>query len=177
MRPSSNEFTMKNATVDCHREPRRISCLLVETTKMDKILIKQSRNKKNPADIILISLRIKEDLETIKSDFGEQFDKQLKQLIAEFVDVAEELEGLPPHRGMLVHEVKLTGYPPRQNRNRLTVPEYDELKRQCTELFHQGKLRVSNSPYATRIVMVRKADGSVRVCIDYRAINDRTVRD
>ncbi len=78
---------------------------------------------------------------------------------------------------MLDHKVKRTGYPPRQRRNRLTVPEYDELKRQCTELFQQGKIRVSNSPYVAPIVMVRKPDGSVRVCIDYRARNERTVRD
>ena len=130
--PSSNEFTVKNATVACHREPRRISCLLVDTAKMDKILIKQSRNKKNPADVFLISLQFKEDLETIKSNFGDQFDKHLKQLITEFFDVTEEPEGLPPHRGMLDHKVKLTSYPPRQRRNRLTAHEYDELKRQCT---------------------------------------------
>ncbi len=55
--------------------------------------------------------------------------------------------------------------------------EYDEPKRQCTWLFQQGKIRISNSPYATPIVMVRKADGSVRGCIDYRAIDERTVRD
>ena len=78
---------------------------------------------------------------------------------------------------MLDHKVKLTGYPPRQRRNRLTVPEYDELKRQCTELFEQGKIRTSNNPYAAPIVMVRKSDGSVRVCIDYRAINELKVRD
>ncbi len=64
---------------------------------MDKILIKQSRNKKNPTDVFLIFLQFKEDLESIKSDFGEQFDKQLKQLITEFADVTEEPEGLPPH--------------------------------------------------------------------------------
>ncbi len=42
--PSSNEFTVKNVTVCCHREPLRISCVLVDTTKMEKILVKQSRN-------------------------------------------------------------------------------------------------------------------------------------
>jgi hypothetical protein len=55
--------------------------------------------------------------------------------------------------------------------------EYAELKRQCTELFKQRKIRVSNNPYASHVVMVRKADGFVRICIDYRAINERTVRD
>ncbi len=145
--------------------------------KNDQILIKQSRNKKNSSDIFLISLQFNEDLDKIKSDFGAEFDKQLKKLITEFADVTEEPKGLPLHRGMLDHEVKLTGYPPRQRRNRLIVLEYDELKRQCTELFQQGKIRISNSPYAAPIVMVRKPDGSVRVCIDYRAINERTVRD
>jgi hypothetical protein len=67
----------------------------------------------------------------MKNDIGEHFDKQLKQLIAEFADVTEEPEGLPPYRVMFDHKVKLSGYPPRQRRNRLTVPEYDELKRQC----------------------------------------------
>jgi len=168
---------VKNSTLACHLEPRRISCLLVGTTKMDKILIKQSRNKKNPTDVFLISLQFKEDLETIKSDFGEQFDKQLKQLITDYVGVTEEPEGLPPHRDKLHHKVKLTGVPPRKRRNRLTVDEYDEFKRQCTKLFQQGKIRVSNNLYASLIVMVRKADGSVRVCINYRAINERAVRD
>ncbi len=58
------------------------------------------------------------------------------------------------------------------------MPEYEELKRQCTELFKEGKVQISKSPYtAAPIVMVRKSDGSIRVCIDYRAINERTVKD
>ena len=105
------------------------------------------------------------------------FDQQLKHLITEFADVTVEPQGLPPHRGHLDHKVKLTSYPPRQRRNRLSMPEYEELKRQCTELFKEGKVRISRSPYAAPIVMVRKSDGSIRVCIDYRAINERTVKD
>ena len=71
----------------------------------------------------------------------------------------------------------MTGYPPRQRRIRLSVPEYEELKRQCTKLFEEGKNRVSKSPYAAPIVMVRKSNGSMRVCMDYHAINERTVTD
>jgi len=53
---SINEFTLTNATATCHSEPRRIIYLLVESGSMDKILVKQSINKKNPLDIFLISL-------------------------------------------------------------------------------------------------------------------------
>jgi hypothetical protein len=49
--PSANEFTIANldksgqrASVPCHTEPRRIGCMIVDTNKMEKILIKQSRN-------------------------------------------------------------------------------------------------------------------------------------
>jgi hypothetical protein len=143
---------------------------------MDKMLIKQSRNK-NPSDNFLNSLQFNKYSYTIKSDFGEQFHKHLKELIIEFADITEEPEELPPHRGMLDHKMKLNCYSPTQGGNRFFVPEYEELKRQCIELLHQGEIRVLTSPYATPIVMVRKPDGSVRVCIDYRAINEHTVRD
>ncbi len=82
----------------------------------------------------MISLQFKEDLDTIKSNFGEEFDKQIEELITEFADVTKEPEGLPPHRGMLDHKVKLASYPPRQRRNRINLPKYDELKRQRTGL-------------------------------------------
>jgi len=128
-------------------------------------------------DVFLISLYFAEQLVNVKSDFGEQFDQQLKPLITEFADVTEEPRGVPPHRGHLDHKVKLIGYQPRQRRTRLSVREYEELKRQCTELFKEGKVRVSKSPYAAPIVMVRKSNGSIRGCIDYRAINERTLKD
>ncbi len=62
-------------------------------------------------------------METTTSDVGEEIDKQLKQLVTIFADVKGEPKGLPPHRGMLDHKVKWNGYPPRQRRNKLNVPE------------------------------------------------------
>ena len=151
--------------------------MVVDSDKMDQIIVKRARNKKNPSGVFLISLHFDENVVSVKSEFGEQFDQQLKQLITEFEDVTKEPQGLPPHRRHLDHTVKLTGYPPRQRRNILSVLEYEELKRQCTELFKEGKVRVSKSPYVASIVMVRKSDGSIRVCIDYCAIIERTVKD
>ena len=88
-----------------------------------------ARNKKDPVDVFLISLHFAEELATVKSDFGEQFGQQLNHLITEFADITEELQGLPPHRGQLGHKVKLTGYPPQQRRDRLSMLKYEELKR------------------------------------------------
>jgi hypothetical protein len=98
---------------------------------MNQIIAKQARSKKDPVNVFLISLHFVEELATVKSDFGKQFDQQLKHLITEFADVTEEPQGLD-------HKVKLTGYPTRRRRNRLSVHAYEELKRQCTELFKEG---------------------------------------
>jgi len=57
------------------------------------------------------------------------------------------------------------------------VPAYEALKRQCTELFKQGVVRVFNSLYVAPIVMVRKPDGSIQLCVDYIALNECTVKD
>jgi hypothetical protein len=151
--------------------------MIVDSDKSDQIIVKHARNKKNLSYVFLISLHFAKDLAAIKSDFKEQFDKQLKRLVTEFADVTEEPQGLPSHQGHLDHKVKLIGYPPRQRRNILSLTEYDELNRQCTEFFKEGEIRVSSSEYAAPIVMVRKSDGSIRLCIDYRAINERTVKD
>ncbi len=65
-------------------------------------------------NVFLISLHFAEELATVKNDFGEQFDQQLRHIITEFPDITEEPQGLPPHRGHIDHEVKLIGYPHRQ---------------------------------------------------------------
>jgi uncharacterized protein YciU (UPF0263 family) len=71
--------------------------MIVDFDKMNQIIVKQARNKKDPCDVFLISLHFAEDLTSVKSDFGDQFDQQLKHLITEFADVREEPQGLPKH--------------------------------------------------------------------------------
>jgi hypothetical protein len=44
--PILNSFTMGNYTIHCNRESRRIFCLIVDTDKMNQIIVKQARNKK-----------------------------------------------------------------------------------------------------------------------------------
>ena len=83
--PSLNTFTMGDFKINCNRETRRISCMIVDSDKMDQTIVKQARNKKDSSDVFLISLHFAEDLTSVKSDFGDQFDQQLKQFITEFI--------------------------------------------------------------------------------------------
>jgi hypothetical protein len=57
---------------------------------MKQLIVKHARYKKDPEDVFLISLHFAEELATVKSDFGEQFEQQLKHLITELANVGEE---------------------------------------------------------------------------------------
>ena len=66
-----------------------------------------------------------------------------------------------------------TKIPPRKT----SFAEKELIESTVTELLHSGKIRPSNSPWASPVVLVRKKDGTLRFCIDYRRLNDVTVKD
>jgi hypothetical protein len=98
--------------------------MVVNSDTMNQIIVKHAWNKKNPTDVLLIFLHFAEELPNVTSDSGKPFDQQLKHIITEFADITEESRGLPPRRGDLDHNMKLTSYPPQQRRNNLSVPVY-----------------------------------------------------
>jgi hypothetical protein len=54
--------------------------------------------------------------------------------------------------------------------------ELDELKKQIQGLLDKGWIRPSQSPFGSPVLFVTKGDGSLRLCVDYRALNAITVR-
>ncbi|KAG0749205.1 hypothetical protein G6F29_013894 [Rhizopus arrhizus] len=59
----------------------------------------------------------------------------------------------------------------------MSPAELDELQKQLKELLSLGLIRPSSSPWGAPVLFVRKKDGSMRMCIDYRALNKLTVRN
>ncbi|GJP82565.1 hypothetical protein CLOP_g12808, partial [Closterium sp. NIES-67] len=58
----------------------------------------------------------------------------------------------------------------------LTQPELTELRSQLDYLLEKGFIRPSTSPFAAPILFTPKKDGGLRMCIDYRALNRRTIK-
>jgi hypothetical protein len=52
-----------------------------------------------------------------------------------------------------------------------------ELKKQIDELLEKGYIRLSTSPWAAPLLFVEKKDGTKRMCIDYRSLNEVTVKN
>src|ERR1700716_750833 len=59
----------------------------------------------------------------------------------------------------------------------MSVPELDELKKQLHDLLAKGQIRISKSPYRSPVLFVKKKDGTMRMCVDYRALNKMTIKN
>jgi hypothetical protein len=60
---------------------------------------------------------------------------------------------------------------------RMSVEELKGLKRRLTELQEASYLRPNSSPWGAPVLFVQKKDGSQRMCVDYRSLNDVTVKN
>jgi hypothetical protein len=54
----------------------------------------------------------------------------------------------------------------------MSVEELKGLKKQLTELQEAGYIRLSSSPWGAPVLFVQKKDGSQRMCVDYRSLNE-----
>ncbi|TYK01597.1 reverse transcriptase [Cucumis melo var. makuwa] len=111
---------------------------------------------------------------------GETVPKEIMRVLEKYRDVMPDSlpKSLPPRR-MIDHEIELVpgAKPPAKNAYRMAPPELAELRKQLDELLNAGFIRPAKAPYGAPVLFQRKKDGSLRLCIDYRALNKLTVRN
>jgi hypothetical protein len=101
------------------------------------------------------------------------------RVVSEFPDVfPEDLLGMPPKRKVefaieLIPSTTLIS----KRAYRVSEPELVELKKQIDELLEKGYIRPSTLPWAAPVLFVEKKDGTKRMCIDYRALNEVTIKN
>ncbi|XP_024015852.1 uncharacterized protein LOC112089109 [Eutrema salsugineum] len=110
---------------------------------------------------------------------GLELPPEITDLLDRFKDVfPEEMpEGLPPIRG-IEHQIDFIpgAALPNKPAYRMSPEESKELERQVKELLDKGYVRESLSPCAVPVLLVPKKDGSWRMCVDCRAINNITIK-
>ena len=76
------------------------------------------------------------------------------------------------------HQIRLTDEAPfRQRSRRIPPADYEDTRKHIRDLLTKGIIRDSASPYASPIVLVRKKNNDIRLTVDYRLLNSRTIRD
>jgi hypothetical protein len=100
-------------------------------------------------------------------------------VVNEFPDVfPEELPGMPPDRDIeFVIELKPGTALIYKTPFRMTTLELVELKEHIRELVEKGFIHPNSSPWGAPVIFVSKKDGTQRLCVDYRALNEVTVKN
>jgi hypothetical protein len=102
----------------------------------------------------------------------------MEELLLEFAPLFQEPSGLPPsqNRTHCIH--LLRGTTPIAVRPYLYAhAQKAKLKQQCAAMLQSGIIHPSSSAFSTPVLLVKKSDASWRFCVDYRALNERTVKD
>jgi hypothetical protein len=99
--------------------------------------------------------------------------------VSDFPDVfPEELPGMPSEKKVEFAIELIPSIAPISKRAyQVSRPELVELKKQIDELLEKGYIRPSTSPWAALVLFVEKKDGTNRMCIDYRSLNEVTIKN
>ena len=101
------------------------------------------------------------------------------RVVSEFPDVfPDDLPGMPPERDIEFFIDLLPGTAPISKQPyRMPPNELKELKKQLQTLLDKGFIRSSSSPWGCPALFVKKKDGSLRMCVDYRPLNEVTIKN
>jgi hypothetical protein len=101
------------------------------------------------------------------------------RVVSDFPGVfPEDLPGMPPDCDIEISIDLIPGTDPISKRPyRMDVKYLAELKKQIEELLSKGFIRPISSPWGAPTLFIDKKDGSRRLCIDYRSLNEVTIKN
>jgi RNase H-like domain found in reverse transcriptase/Reverse transcriptase (RNA-dependent DNA polymerase)/Integrase zinc binding domain/Retroviral aspartyl protease/Chromo (CHRromatin Organisation MOdifier) domain/DNA N-6-adenine-methyltransferase (Dam) len=134
-------------------------------------------------DVFITTLQVMEEVSEPHplqpaTDQSAEWTTQLHQLLSKHNTVFEEPCHLPDPRPY-DHTIELVpgAKPPQQRTARMSPLELEEVQRQLGDYLAKGWIQPSSSPFGAPILFARKKDGTLRMCIDYRALNLISVKN
>ena len=136
------------------------------------VVFKDQETQISP-DVVIRDAKRDAILEKLRKEFPEILPKEGETLA---VDVSKRarLKELGGHRILLEENA---GSPIKKSPYRMSPVELEGKNRQLKSLTEKDFIRPSDSPWAAPVLFVRKKDGSLRICVDYRGLNRITTAD
>ena len=104
--------------------------------------------------------------------------RDVAQLLCKYASVFSESDSDIGRTGIIKHKIPTGATQPiKQRPRRVPVHMNEEVDHQIDNMLQEKIIQPSKSPWASAIVMVKKKDGSSRFCVDYRKLNDATIKD
>lgn len=104
--------------------------------------------------------------------------EQLYHLLMAYHDIFSISQEELGHTGRVQHEIHTGNSSPiRQHARRIPSGQREEARKLVQEMLKRDIIQPSSSPWSSPIVLVRKKDGSLRFCVDYRKVNAVTKKD
>ena len=104
-----------------------------------------------------------------------EFHDRIRDLVNEYEDIFAKNPGDIGRTNLIVHDI-YTGRaaPVHQRARRFSPEEHEAMKKTVENLYAVGIVEPSRSEWASNVRMVKKKDGSWRMCVDYRDLNEKT---
>ena len=155
--------------------PRSLLCSLSSVKVVDSWTPDSAKKQEQKSNTTTVEdLGVKVDSENLTPY---QFD-QAKEVLSSWSHIFSTGPTDLGRTDIVEHEIKLTDDTPfKEPYRRIPPAMYEEVRQHLREMLDAGAIRPSNSPFSSNVVLVRKKDGSLRFCIDFRKLNSRTVKD
>lgn len=158
--------------------PRR--CVLAEVHAMESLLSTKGGTSKSDS-LSIEPKMVKESRVTVNfgdSPLPQEWRDRITKLLNEMPEVFAQHDLDFGRTQKVKHSIKLKDETPCKQRARPIHPQdLGAVRKHLQELLSSGVIRESESPFSSPIVVVRKKNGDVRLCIDYRKLNLQTIKD
>ena len=162
---------LSNVKPAAQAKPHVRLCQLLSAQSMSKLL------RCNEAESVVLAIA---HSPTPPDKTKREYSPETKTILKEYSDVFPDKlpSELPPRRDV-DHRIELEQTSPPTSRPiyRMSPAELDELKSQLQELIDAGFIQPSKSPYGAPVLFVKKKDGTMRMCVDYRDLNRITIKN
>ena len=162
--------------------PHTILCQLQEVKVLRHVDIGQNQT----GDTVRISAQtadntkatLPEGVSLDDTDLSETQKERATQMFSKWDNIFSKGSSDIGHTKLVEHHIKLSNDEPFKEAHRRIPPGFiEEVREHVQEMLQGDVIRNSESPFSSNVVIVRKKDGTIRFCFDFRKLNNRTIKD